>query len=100
MRVSKLEPHVLGAPPAEELDSVLDELTEESKSVEGTDNTAQNDSIDSFEDSGLKDTIVRLSDYLKKRQGQKKTRLAIALSRYIYQRDQIINAESNKSLKP
>ena len=100
MRVSKIEPHVLGGPPADDAELVFDSIAEESEVINEVDST-QNDPVDASdaEDRSFKESLVRLADYLKNKQNQKKTKAAIAIKQYIYQRDQIINAECNKTLK-
>ncbi len=100
MRVSKLEPHVLGGPPAEDLDNVLESLDEASIDVGEVDPTEQ-DPLDSTKEhtENLSDTLVRLADYLKSRNQRNKSLKSVALSRYIWQRDLALNARHKKGLK-
>ena len=81
-------------------DLVVNSLAEESEII-GEVESAQNDPVDAsvVEDRSIKESIVRLADYLKNRKNSKKTKAAIAIERYIYQKYQLFNAPSNKYLK-
>ncbi len=84
----------------DDADLVFNSLAEESEII-GEVESAQNDPVEAsvVEERSIKESIVRLADYLKNRKNSQKTKVAVAIGRYIYQRDQIFNARSNKYLK-
>ena len=70
MRVSKLEPHVLGGEPLSTLDEFLEELSEDFSSAQPAQQTeTAESSIDpgSAHEKEVAEGFVRLADYLRKK---------------------------------
>ncbi len=95
MRVSKLEPHVLGGPPSEDVDLFMSDISEQSQDVEATqevtDHPLENGDLG---DGEVKEGFVRLADFLKKKMANKaafnkkpRSKLAVALRAYHKQLD-------------
>lgn len=101
MRVSKLEPHVLGGLPDDDLINVIESINENSNDVSQLESATDENNLDSsrLHQQNLNDTIVRLADYLKHRKGQSRSKKAMAFRHYIWQRDLLVNASNHKSLK-
>ncbi len=69
MRVTKLEPHVLGGPPPDvDVDLFLSDLDEQSQDVDAAHEvTDQPLGSETSEGGGANEGFVRLADYLKKK---------------------------------
>ncbi len=92
VKVSKLEPHVLGGPPQDEIDQVLQAMDEESDTVHPTVATSEEPVEDAVtQDKSFKDSFVRFVDFLKNKKqeplGGRRSKKAIALRAYQRQSD-------------
>lgn len=95
VRVSKLEPHVLGGPPPDvDVDQFLSDLDEQSQDVdaahEATDQPLESDISDG---GAASEGFVRLADFLKKKMAQNglkkhpNSRRSVAISAYQFQKE-------------